>query len=63
MKGIFKSHDDTVLLDLGGGEYAIHFTNFKVTATKTQKLKLQIFLEGNNTGKPNATLNLTVNIA
>ena len=51
---------------LGNGEYAIGYLNntvssgFKVNTTKT--VKLSVFLLGNNTTKPNATISVKVTI-
>jgi hypothetical protein len=50
------------LLDLGGGRYAIAFHDNRVSVTKNQTVKLQVFFHGNTTATPNVTLNLKVEI-
>jgi hypothetical protein len=54
------------LVDLGGGKYAIQYNESllpaNVRALKAQTVKLQVFLEGNLTAKPNATLSVKVNL-
>ena len=54
------------LVYLGGGEYAIQYNGSLLPANvgtlKTQTVKLQVFLEGNATDKPNATLSVKVNL-
>ena len=54
------------LVYLGGGEYAIQYNGSLLPANvgtlKTQTVKLQVFLEGNTTEKPNATISVKVNI-
>lgn len=55
------------LTDLGSGLYAVQFNESLLPADiaklKAQTVKLQVFLQGNETDKPNATLSLKVNIA
>ena len=52
---------------VGSGKYAIHFAGNEVSAAamkaKSMSVKLEVYLEGNNTAKANATLSLKVNIA
>ncbi len=55
------------LLDLGGGEYAIRYNESLLPANikslKAQTVKLQVFLEGNETAKANGTLSVKVNFS
>ncbi len=50
------------LTPLGGGAYAIGYAGNTLSGTKTAKVKLRVFLEGNLTGTPNATVTVTVTI-
>ena len=51
------------LLDLGGGRYAIGYAGGLITTSKAQTVKLQVYLIGNETAKPNTTLSVKVNFA
>ena len=51
------------LLDLGGGRYAISYAGGLITTSKAQTVKLQVYLLGNETAKPNATFSVKVNFA
>ncbi|MBR1456543.1 MAG: leucine-rich repeat protein [Oscillospiraceae bacterium] len=51
------------LVELGGGAYAVKFNGDAITLTKGSKtVKLQVFLEGNRTATPNATLSVKVSV-
>ncbi len=50
------------LTDLGNGKYAIGYAGNLITTTKAQTVKLRVFLDGNLTGTPNATISVKVNI-
>ena len=50
------------LTDLGNGAYAIHYAGNVITTAKAATVKLQVYLEGNNTGSPNATLSVSVKL-
>ena len=52
-----------ILLDLGGGRYAIGYAGDLITTSKVQTVKLQVYLLGNETAKPNATFSVKVNFA
>lgn len=47
---------------LGGGKFAIGFVEGAMPPAKPAKITLEIYLKGNHTDKPNATVPLTVNI-
>ena len=51
------------LIDLGGGRYAIGYAGDLITTSKAQTVKLQVYLLGNETAKPNATFSVKVNFA
>ena len=52
---------------IGSGKYAIHFAGNEVSAAamkaKSMSVKLDVYLEGNNTAKANASLTLKINLA
>ena len=50
------------LKDLGNGVYAIGYAGDRITTTKSATVKLRVFLAGNLTGTPNATISVKVNI-
>ncbi|MCR5501907.1 MAG: hypothetical protein K6F53_02770, partial [Lachnospiraceae bacterium] len=55
------------LLELGNNEYAIRFAGFDPKAAKSGKVKIKVFLKGNNTAgtkkeKPNAVITVKVNL-
>ena len=51
------------LKDLGNGRYAITYAGDVITTTKAQTVKLKVYLKGNMTAAPNATLSVKVNFA
>ncbi len=50
------------LKDLGNGVYAIGYAGDRITTTKSATVKLRVFLYGNPTETPNATISVKVNI-
>ena len=50
------------LKELGNGKYAIAYAGNVITTAKSQTVKLIVFLKGNQTNTPNATLSVKVNI-
>ena len=48
---------------LGGGEYAIGYAGSVIRTTKNATVKLPVYLVGNNSAKPNATLSVSVRLA
>ena len=48
------------LTDLGGGRYTISYAGGVITTAKARTVSLRVFLIGNQTAKPNATLSVKV---
>ena len=57
-----KGHDAFELIPLGSGKYAIGYNGNKLPLPgfKGGTVKLNVFLRGNATGKPNATVSVSV---
>ena len=48
---------------LGGGEYAIGYAGSRLTTAKGGTVKLPVYLAGNESAKPNATISVSVKLA
>lgn len=50
------------LKDMGGGKYNIIYNGYKIPNTKGGNVKLHVYLKGNNSNKPNATIIIKVTV-
>lgn len=57
-----KGSEAFTLKDFGGNQYAIGFADGYARITKGGSVTLEIFLEGNHSAKPNATVSVKLNV-